>query len=412
MGAAGPIFGINCLIGVALLASFLVAFSFDRRRTYYLFYAAGFAMGVASGIVHALMPVVGGGGEPGYLAIAWLFLLCLVLINIGLTRQFQTAMPDWAVAAFALPAAAIFSYTWWQPETSAFAGLLYNLPFAILALTGSRTVAIAKTRRGRGQRALVILLASFGLHFASRPILFAIFGGGSSRYFESGFGIANEVITTVLMIAAAATFAALALADVVADLRERAGRDPLTGLLNRGGLAAAMQTLAAQRDAGASLWLVLGDLDHFKGVNDTFGHQAGDEVIRSFAAALARIPVLGALAARVGGEEFCIILPAFDPGEAQQAIDRVRADFASTSIPTLPSQYRVTASFGMARLASPAAFDDAYGRADAALYAAKRNGRNRLEVEDNVVSLSDRPRRPNEHLRPTPRKPATARRAR
>ncbi|MFC3458204.1 GGDEF domain-containing protein [Massilia haematophila] len=168
-------------------------------------------------------------------------------------------------------------------------------------------------------------------------------------------------------------------------LQELADRDPLTGCLNRRVLQEGMldAELARARRYGSALSVILCDIDHFKRINDTHGHAAGDQVLCAFAALLrtmTRETVDSVI--RYGGEEFLVVLPQTELAGAQALAERIRDAFARASCP-LPggARVRATASFGVACAPAlhphpPARFEDLIGAADAELYAVKRGGRN------------------------------------
>jgi diguanylate cyclase (GGDEF)-like protein len=151
------------------------------------------------------------------------------------------------------------------------------------------------------------------------------------------------------------------------DLQRQAERDPLTGLLNRRSLQNALET------AGPVDALVLIDLDHFKAVNDRYGHVAGDKVLVSFAECLQSAARGSDSVARFGGEEFALLLREGGPDGAAAVIERLRALWAKTNPPT-------TFSAGIAQRRRNESVSDALQRADEALYAAKKAGRNRTEL--------------------------------
>lgn len=162
--------------------------------------------------------------------------------------------------------------------------------------------------------------------------------------------------------------------------RELSVRDPLTGLHNRRHLDSRLEELLDRvGHDGVRLTVGLLDLDYFKRINDTFSHAVGDEVLRAVAGLLqtAALGVEGGVAARVGGEEFLILLPGVDRAEATQHLDTLRRAIATHGWSDLGSGITLTASIGMA-----AAPEDGLDRAallahaDDNLYSAKRNGRN------------------------------------
>ena len=164
-------------------------------------------------------------------------------------------------------------------------------------------------------------------------------------------------------------------------LQELATRDDLTGLGNRRYLIGRGTELVklAQRHKRPLSVLML-DLDHFKAVNDRHGHAAGDDVLRFMGAAVALQLRATDVAGRTGGEEFALVLPETGLEDALATAERVRLAVAQTPVPTneSPQPIPVTVSIGVAALEPGSTLDDLLSRADEALYAAKRSGRNRV----------------------------------
>jgi diguanylate cyclase (GGDEF)-like protein len=123
------------------------------------------------------------------------------------------------------------------------------------------------------------------------------------------------------------------------------------------------------------------DLDYFKTINDRFGHDSGDRILRAFAE-LIRVNIRSNdLAARMGGEEFCIIMPDSNPKASAAVADRIRLQIEATIIQTANGPVRATVSAGIAiRSAEPETLQSLLNRADAALYEAKASGRNRVQI--------------------------------
>ena len=164
----------------------------------------------------------------------------------------------------------------------------------------------------------------------------------------------------------------------IRNLKHESATDPLSGLLNRRGLRAAIDQIIAERTPTAILVL---DIDHFKKVNDTFGHSTGDSVIRAIAERMRRGSRPTDIVSRAGGEEFIILLPNTAKIEALRVAERLRLDVELT---TLAGSSPVTISCGIAHTPDHAADADAAWRlAYEALYYAKRSGRNRCCIVDN-----------------------------
>ena len=179
-----------------------------------------------------------------------------------------------------------------------------------------------------------------------------------------------------------------AAAAEAAQLRDRLKRaerasvtDPLTGLLNRRGVTELLETARARsRGAAAALSVALIDIDHFKRVNDRWGHVIGDEVLRHVAHHLAEGVGACGTVGRLGGEEFVAVLPGLDERASAVLIDTVRAGLARRAIRRIDGTNlgHVTFSAGIARDCDDETAESLIARADAALYAAKRLGRDRV----------------------------------
>jgi diguanylate cyclase (GGDEF)-like protein len=159
--------------------------------------------------------------------------------------------------------------------------------------------------------------------------------------------------------------------------QRQATEDALTGLPNRRSIDERLPMLAA---GAAPLYVGLADVDLFKQVNDRYGHPVGDEVLRRIAAIFLDGVRETDLVARLGGEEFLIALSGSTLEDARAACDLLRARVAAYPWEQIAEGLRVTISFGVAEIASPAAIDDGMGLADRRLYAAKRGGRDRVHA--------------------------------
>ncbi|WP_454739747.1 GGDEF domain-containing protein [Cupriavidus necator] len=165
------------------------------------------------------------------------------------------------------------------------------------------------------------------------------------------------------------------LQELAQELEYRATHDTLTGALNRGAVIDRAGTALAR----GSLVLIVLDIDHFKRLNDAFGHPVGDAVICGVTASLKDTVGTEDAIGRVGGEEFVALLPELTLDEATRLAERMRAVIAAHRFPT-PVACSVTASFGVSWTPQGRTFEHAYCRADEALYEAKRGGRNRVMV--------------------------------
>ena len=278
----------------------------------------------------------------------------------------------WRAAAWSLPLLAVFGIGWLDYVTGPDLGfsLFYLVPIAasgwLLGPWAAGTVA--------AQASGIWLLADLLLHSdAYAPV-------------SAWNGLTRLVIFTTFGLAAARVRAdQRSLDELNARLRELVDReralgrvDPLTGLANARALREALQTeLARARRSGAPLALAAVDLDNFKSVNDRDGHAAGDELLRAIGGAIRGALREGDVAARVGGDEFAILLA--DPGRLDP--EAIGARLVSQVAATASAWPGVGASAGVVVFNSlPSHPDDVLRRADEALYAAKAAGKGRAVV--------------------------------
>jgi diguanylate cyclase (GGDEF)-like protein len=176
--------------------------------------------------------------------------------------------------------------------------------------------------------------------------------------------------------------AAERLALLQGELIRMATTDPLTAMPNRRGFFERAQEACAKAGLGRPLSAVMVDIDHFKQINDTYGHEAGDEAIRGVARA---VMAESGIAGRLGGEEFALLLDGRRLSEATGAAERLRRQLEAMRIDIAGRALSLTCSFGASEWQCGDTIDHLLRRADAALYAAKTGGRNRVVAAD--VSL-------------------------
>jgi len=166
--------------------------------------------------------------------------------------------------------------------------------------------------------------------------------------------------------------------EAVAKLQEYANLDGLTGIANRRFFEARLyDEFTRWKRYGGDMSMLLFDLDHFKTINDQFGHGGGDTVLRAMAQRVASVLRVQDTFGRFGGEEFALLLPCTPLDDAMLVADKIRRVIAGTPVELLGTSVAITASFGGAEAhASASAYEVLINEADAALYKAKRQGRN------------------------------------
>ena len=169
------------------------------------------------------------------------------------------------------------------------------------------------------------------------------------------------------------------------QLRDQSVRDPLTGLFNRRYLEESLgrELIRAQRQ-NAALSLIMADIDHFKNVNDTYGHPAGDKVLKVFGELIKKYSRGSDIYCRYGGEEFLLVCPDMTGDKAYERAEQLRMAISETSITFEGSVIKVTASFGVASHPQHGDTDNKLiSAADSALYEAKNAGRNQVKLHSN-----------------------------
>lgn len=165
------------------------------------------------------------------------------------------------------------------------------------------------------------------------------------------------------------------------EQRYKATHDPLTSLPNREAYnERAFHELHRFKRYGHPLTLAVCDLDHFKKINDTFGHQAGDKVLKLVAQVVSTRLRNVDFVARYGGEEFVLVMPETDAEQAKTVLDKMRAAIAKTPFRFKDSPVTITMSFGIVQFRGEDSVESAFARADKALYEAKANGRNQCVI--------------------------------
>jgi len=271
-----------------------------------------------------------------------------------------------------------------QPEASA---IRFMIGAAIVAIYATLTAAQLwserrKTLQRRWPAIVVPVLHGFVLML---PVLL----GGLLRPHDAAFvgSIWVTVFSIELVLYAVATvFVIFMLVSerVVTAHKTAASTDPLTGMFNRRGFAeATSRVIEREANAGRPVTVLIFDLDHFKSINDRFGHSAGDEILKLFATVVLSTLRITDLSGRVGGEEFAALLPC-PLEEGVIAAERVREAFADSGIVVEDGPVDTTVSIGVAGGPAGTELEVLLAAADSALYQAKRNGRNRVEAAEEL----------------------------
>lgn len=233
------------------------------------------------------------------------------------------------------------------------------------------------------------LVCAYGVVAASsalRTVQGLLLDRGMDTLLPADIYLDINLIAAAVHISTSGAFSlSLAYERSVAGLRQTALRDPLTGLYNRWSIEA-LPEIIKHHEARQNTALVLMDIDHFKSVNDSHGHAAGDAAIRHCADLIRGAFGGDSLIARIGGEEFVVLLPGTDMDEARRLAEKLRKAVETETLSFQGKSIGFTVSMGISHgAADTRSFPRLLEKADRGLYRAKAAGRNRIEVEDGTT---------------------------
>ena len=379
---------LNPAIALIVACAFLLLWLYQRNRRHLAVLALGYA---ASSIGFLLQYFTLPVGLPVSRLVSAISFAIAVSCVVGAVLASRGRKVPYAAMSI-LSAAGIAAFCWFMFVVPDLIGRIYALNFAFGAITpgcGNRARAGCR-KKAPLDRILLALSLLTALNLLVRPVLIITMQGGYATYdglYKSLYWTTAVFSHAIVSLLLAFTLFAAAALDVMRELRAETNTDPLSGLLNRRGFErAATDALSHHARQGIPAAIVITDLDHFKAVNDMFGHAVGDKVIVAFAGLLRSAANGNGIAGRLGGEEFAVLLTATDLPTARLFAEGVRQAFSSTAFRDVPDQVHVTASFGVASLCGTESLSQLLGRADTALYNAKKAGRDRVRLSYQHVA--------------------------
>ena len=368
-------------INIAAAAIFIfgyamIACSYRAQRPA-LWFSAVYAIGTLSQILNFLISLVGGAAvfeRASYTS----FQLALLLFSMGWSAYHRRPAP-WRIVAMLLGAGTVLHEISFLVPPATFAnGMAYQFPFAAAAMLASRSV-FSIGPRSLLVRALGVSYALLALNFLAKPFLALAWGFPTHLvdYTATSYALLSQASTGILMLGCGMILLLIVANAAITEALVAAETDPLSGLLNRRGFERlAQEEIARTRSRGEPLAVMLFDLDHFKQINDRLGHDGGDQAIIGFAALLRRHASANAAVARLGGEEFAMLVTE----DIGRAFDRAEAIRVSAMASAEATHLSPTTSAGVARLLPDETLFTLLRRADQACYAAKSGGRNQVCV--------------------------------
>ncbi|MBX3529932.1 MAG: GGDEF domain-containing protein [Rhizobiaceae bacterium] len=372
---------LNPGIGLILAAAFLLLWLNLREQAYIAVMAASYAALSAGFLILDIGPALP--MELQLVPTNLLFLVAACLLAAAVLGRYRLQVPWFALGAITV--AGMGALLWFllvEPDIS------YRIYLMSLALAGISFTVLAKLWRVEMRHFIdrllfwVTLVTCVGSLLRPAAIFLMIghfdtYDAVQQTLYWSTVQFTQALVSVVValnLLVAVAT-------DLVAELKQQAQTDKLSGLLNRRGFEEmASKALVDCASRGRPVALLIADLDHFKSINDTYGHTVGDSVIGLFGRMLSTAAAPDMVTGRIGGEEFAILIPGAELIVARLFGERIRAELVVHCAGRLPADLKPTVSVGLHASASRADLYELMSGADFALYEAKHGGRDRVSV--------------------------------
>ncbi|MDC2858963.1 GGDEF domain-containing protein [Delftia sp. DT-2] len=360
---------LSCTLAVCWLV--------QRRQRYLLWIAGGYALVSLALAWQSIAPreqlhhwAVYTGAM--YLFGTWCFARCMA------GRYGVSAHPVLGLLIGAVVVAALYYYSRIQVDLWVRVHWL-NTGLGLLQLLPAPAMLRRRPPQDWLERMLYWSYVVFAGYTAARPLLVLALGSTDlNEIARSTYWLVTLVSTLSFALLFTLMLLACTVRDVFTALRQERNHDSLTNLLNRRAFQEAAELRLADSHM-APVSVLIGDIDHFKRINDSWGHDCGDRVLQAVARTLQQHVRSDDLVSRFGGEEFVLLLMRTTPEEAERVAERIRAQLSADGY-VLAAGQRITISFGIAPVAANTALTDALTRADALLYSAKQAGRDRVHV--------------------------------
>jgi diguanylate cyclase (GGDEF)-like protein len=369
------VLAVNIAVGSLFAAGYaIIAVNASQRA------ALWFALTYMIGMVTSITDLVGGalGASKITDVISYIaFLVASLSISASLAIFHQRRPPWLAIAAILAFGLGMRAWIWDMERDTLTYGFAYQSCYVLASLLAARTT-LSIDRRGPLHLALAAVFFVLSAHFLLKPFAAMTLGSGRTftDYTKTTYAMISQSTSGMILVAAGILLLLIVAQKAITESQLASETDPLSGLTNRRGFdRLADAALTRTRRMGLPLAVALFDLDHFKRVNDTFGHATGDGVIAGFAAVLRATAPGAAVTARQGGEEFVMLIEGATAETAWLAAEAIRIRTAAGLGADLPA---MTVSAGVAQLRPGESLSDVLRRADQATYQAKNNGRDRV----------------------------------
>lgn len=361
---------------LAFAGAFTLAWSIEKKRNYLLLLSLAcllFCVGTCVQILHLPDAVY-----PNAVISSVFYTSAVIAAAEGILRRAGKQFGMAADLAMLMGVTSLILYFCYITPNLIARICVQNLGYGAVFLVASLRMVPGAAAKAV-DRVLFWILFIFAVQFFPRTALTV---GADIPHSTHAFGLSpfwQLLQASVALLGAALAIAVLAaaIADVLEDLRRERDSDPLTHVLNRRGFEGRAHRLFTGPNS-SHIALILCDLDHFKSVNDTYGHHTGDEVLRRFGTIVASEIRTCDIVGRIGGEEFAILMPDTTEDQAATVAERIRLATQEQIFEMIPASRRITGSFGVVECRAGECLPSLMARADQLLYAAKFAGRNRI----------------------------------
>ncbi|HNP36275.1 MAG TPA: GGDEF domain-containing protein [Woeseiaceae bacterium] len=314
--------------------------------------------------------------------------LAMILITLGVRGHCQRTACSLRPGQLWLAAGVVFAGVIWTSVVTTHVGISTALVPAAAALSLFLSAAIVASYREAvrpAEYAAVVMMILFGVLQVIAALLALRQGAAGNDEYRAVFQHFNFLTLPAGYIGVSMFIIFMLASDLSEKMKEIAVVDQLTGLLNRRGFGEqGAVAYASARRSSRPVSVIMTDIDRFKFINDAHGHAVGDRALQHFSAILKSGRRTDDTIARVGGEEFALILPGTELHDAIAVAEGLCADIESTPMQVDEKELRMTASFGVSTISkNDTGLGDIVIRADRALYRSKRAGRNRVDIESS-----------------------------
>ncbi|MBX7540930.1 GGDEF domain-containing protein [Qipengyuania sphaerica] len=373
----GQILGlITPVTAVIFCLTFLVLWHRGKMGSYVLAFAAGYLFFTLGFVATHVLPT-----DAFYTWHLTQFFYTLSVISgswgmlkrVGQPTHLGIFVGIYALAAVTLGLAMVMS-----PDIGARL-IVINIAYGCMKLVCMMGL-IAAPKREAIDRLIIFMQGLIAAQFLIRPSITLMVEQAVTAdvYRETLYYTIVSFSLTLITLLGALVLVGACVYDQIKAVRESAELDMLTGLRTRRGFEQeVLARMDEARQENVPVALVVADLDHFKSVNDVWGHQVGDRAIAAFGEVINRTIRDHDIAGRIGGEEFCVLAWNCDGAAAVAMAERIRHGISTQPVEGMPDDHRLSASFGVAGRREGEGYGKVFARADAALYTAKQEGRNR-----------------------------------